>query len=77
MSAVINNENYPTCPDCEAILTGGITDYGVALTKGDESYLYIERRCPICGHAHEYLIGMDLDHRYNITDVEITKINKK
>ena len=77
MAAIINDKNYPLCPDCDKLLAGGITDDGVAFTKGDESYLYIERRCPSCGHTHEYLMSMDLDHRYNITDVEITKINKK
>ena len=77
MAAIINDENRPTCPDCNELLMGGITDYGVAFTKDDESYLYIERRCSTCGHTHEYLINMDLDRRYNITDVEITKINKK
>ena len=77
MAAIIDERNYPICPGCESILIGGITDYGIALTKSKETYLYIERRCPICGHAHEYLMSMDLDHRYNITDVEIIKINKK
>ena len=54
-----------------------VAEDGEVFTKGDESYLYIERRCSSCGHTHEYLMSMDLDHRYNITDVEITKINKK
>ena len=77
MAAIINDKNYPLCPDCNKLLAGGSTEQGVAVTKGDESDLYIERRWASCGHAHEYVMSRDLDHRQNITDVEITRINKK
>lgn len=77
MSAIINSRNYPMCPDCDALLTGGIADYGTADSKDGNKFLYMERRCPSCGHIHEYLMDMELEHRYSIDDVKVIRITKK